>query len=69
MKTVFEKNFIALEAKKACETLAKGGATLPESVDALVEGCKHVKNLSLAENASVYLAELVKHMPEEYFSA
>jgi hypothetical protein len=50
VKTVFEKNFIAIEAKKACEQCGKGGGNaLPEAIDALVEGCKQIKNLSLAE--------------------
>ena len=41
IKTVFEKNFIALEAKKACEQCGKNkGNILPESVDAFVEGSK-----------------------------
>ena len=46
LKTVFEKHFIAIEARKACEQLAKGGAhALPEAIDALVEGARQVKYL------------------------
>jgi hypothetical protein len=68
IKTVFEKNFIAIEAKKACEQLGKGGANaLPEAIDQLVDGSKQIKNLALAENSVNTLVELVKNMPPEYF--
>jgi hypothetical protein len=69
VKTVFEKHFIALEAKKATEQLVRGGAnSLPEAVDALVEGAKQIKNLALAEQCASCLLELVKKMPEGYLS-
>jgi Zn finger protein HypA/HybF involved in hydrogenase expression len=68
LKTVFEKNFIAIEAKKAMEQCAQGGANaLPEAIDVLVEGCRHSKNLALAEQASTALCELIKRMPESFF--
>ena len=68
IKTVYEKQFIAMEAKKACEFCAKGGAqALPESIDALTEGFKEVKNLPLAEQSAFFLQELVKKIPKEYF--
>lgn len=68
IKTVFEKNFIAIEAKKACEQLGKGGANaLPEAIDQLVDGSKQIKNLGLAEHSIHTLVELVKNMPKEYF--
>lgn len=70
LKTVFEKHFIAIEAKKACEQCVLGGAqALPETVEAFVEGCKQVKNLALAEQAAAGLSELVKHMQASFFSA
>lgn len=69
IKTVFEKHFIAIEAKKACEQCAKGGANaLSESVDAMLEGSRQIKNLALAEQASASLVLLIKAMPNEYFS-
>lgn len=69
LKTVFEKNFIATEAKKACEQCVVGGAqALPDTVEAFVEGCKQVKNLALAEQAASGLSVLLKHMPAEFFS-
>lgn len=68
LKTVFEKHFIASEARKALEQCAKGGANaLPEAIDVLVEGCRHSKNLNLAEQASAALSELAKRMPESFF--
>lgn len=68
LKTVFEKHFIAAEAKKACEQCVLGGA-LPETVEAFVEQSKQVKNLALAEQAAAGLSELLKNMPAPYFSA
>ena len=56
LKTVYEKQFIATEAKKALEFCAKGGAqALPETIDALVNGFKELKNLPLAEQSAFYL--------------
>jgi len=53
IKTVFEKHFIALEAKKAVEQLVKGGAnSLSEAIDVLVEGSRQIKNLPLAEQSA-----------------
>lgn len=50
LKTVFEKQFIAIEAKKACEACVSNKANaLPEAVDVFVEGSKQIKNLPLAE--------------------
>ena len=41
LKTVFEKQFIAIEAKKACEACVSNKANaLPEAVDVFVEGSK-----------------------------
>jgi len=69
LKTVFEKNFIAIEAKKACEQCSRGGSnSLPEAVDAFVEGSKQIKNLQLAEQAFANLVELIKHMPVDYIT-
>jgi len=69
-KTVYEKQFIAKEARLALEQVtAKGhGLALPEAIDVLVEGLKESKNLPLTEQAALYLPELVKRMPLGYFS-
>lgn len=49
-KTVYEKQFIAKEARSACENLAKGGSNAhPEAIDCLVEGFKDFKYLPLTE--------------------
>lgn len=68
-KTVYEKQFIAKEARNACENLAKGGSNShPEAIDCLVEGFKEFKHLPLTEQAAIYLPDLVKKMPLPYFS-
>lgn len=47
----------------------KGGANaLPEMIDALVEGCRHVKNLGLAEQSSLYLVDAMKVMSPTFFT-
>ena len=68
-KTVYEKQFIAKEAREACDYLAKGGANShPVAIDCLVSGFKESKNLPLTEQAALFLPELVKKMPLEYFA-
>jgi hypothetical protein len=68
-KTVYEKQFIAKEARSACENLAKGGSNShPEAIDVLVEGFKEFKHLPLTEQAAIYLPDLVKKMPLPYFA-
>jgi hypothetical protein len=68
-KTVYEKQFIAKEARNACDNLAKGGSNShPEAIDCLVEGFKEFKHLPLTEQAAIYLPDLVKKMPLTYFS-
>ena len=68
-KTVYEKQFIAKEARTACENLAKGGSNAhPEAIDCLVEGFKEFKHLPLTEQAAIFLPELLKKMPLGFFS-
>jgi hypothetical protein len=68
-KTVYEKQFIAKEARNACDNLAKGGSNShPEAIECLVEGFKEFKHLPLTEQAAIYLPDLVKKMPLTYFS-
>ena len=68
-KTVYEKQFIAKEAREACEYLAKGGANSHSvSIDCLLAGFKESKNLPLTEQAALFLPTLVKNMPLSYFS-
>ena len=68
-KTVYEKQFIAKEARTACENLAKGGSNAhTEAIDCLVEGFKEFKHLPLTEQAAIFLPELLKKMPLGFFS-
>jgi len=68
-KTVYEKQFIAKEAREACEHMAKGGGNShPVAIDCLVAGFKESKYLPLTEQAALFLPELVKKMPLDYFS-
>lgn len=63
-KTVYEKQFIAKEAREACEHMAKGGGNShPVAIDCLVAGFKESKYLPLTEQAALFLPELVKKMP------
>ncbi len=65
IKTDFEKNFIAQEAKKIM-TCVSNDCPYSESIDVLVEGCQ-TKNGILAESAIGYLAVLVKLMEPGYY--
>ena len=66
LKTVYEKNFIAMEAKKAMQLMIRK-CYYPETVDVLVEGCQ-VKNGTLAELSIEYLQEIItKGLDSEYF--
>ena len=65
LKTVFEKNFIVIEAKKAMASSVKN-CLFPQTIDALVEGCNS-KNGSMAELSIAYLAELVKNFEPGFF--
>ena len=53
LKTVYEKHFIVIEAKKAMENAATNVA-IPETIEVLTEGCK-AKNGTLAELSIYYL--------------
>ena len=64
MKTVYEKQFIVVEAKQSLSRAVENLAC-PELCDILVDGCQ-AKNLTLAEYAIGYLLEAVKKMPVEY---
>ena len=65
MKTIYEKNFIVVEAKA---TLANAVQNMlySELIEVLIEGCK-AKNITLAEYSINYLTTLVKNMDAEYF--
>jgi arabinogalactan endo-1,4-beta-galactosidase len=60
VKTVYEKNFIVVEAKKFWQRAVENSAW-PETIDSLVEGCQS-KNGVLAEIAIGYLGEVVKNI-------
>ena len=65
LKTIYEKNFIVLEAK-ASMNYAVQNLVYPELILVLLEGCK-AKNITLAEYSINYLTTLVKNMDGEYF--
>lgn len=66
IKTIYEKNFIVVEAK---QTFANAVQNLlfPELIDTLVEGCR-AKIITLAEHSIGYLTTLVKNFDAEYFN-
>ncbi len=58
IKTVYEKNFIASEAKRCLASTVKNTHILPDCIDALTEGLLN-KNIQLAEFSISYLSDLV----------
>ncbi len=66
LKTIYEKNFIVVVAKRTMENAANN-CLFNETIDVLVEGCKSKNNI-LAELAIGYLNLLVKNLDESYFT-
>ena len=54
IKTIYEKNFIVVEAKQSFDNAVKN-LPFPELTDTLIEGCR-AKIINLAENSIGYLA-------------
>jgi hypothetical protein len=65
IKTVYEKNFIVVEAKKAMNT-SLANCHFPETMQVTIEGCES-KNGVLAELSIGYLSELVNHMEAGFY--
>ena len=63
IKTVYEKNFIVVEAKK-CMQLSVMNCCFSETMEVLIEGCCS-KNGTMAELAMGYLQTLIKHINPE----
>ena len=65
VKTIYEKNFIVVEAKKIMNNAVQN-CLCDETIQTLVEGCKS-KNSVLAELSMDYLNNLIKNFDEQYF--
>ena len=68
IKTVYEKNFIVVEAKSSCQECIKHCGTYGDVIQVFVEGCQ-TKNGILAEYAIGYLTELVKEASSDMLMA
>lgn len=66
IKTVYEKNFIVIEAKKSMSLAITNTYILPDVIPALIE-CLQGKNLTLSEYAIGYMHELTQNIDVEYF--
>lgn len=58
IKTVYEKNFIASEAKKTLASAVKNSFIVPDLIPTFIEGLNN-KNITLSEYSIGYLGDAV----------